>query len=213
MSRHSLHLALPFAALLAGSLLSLPLQAGSFAIIPQLGSAGYGAAAEWTLNDNLSISLGHTRADFNGEADSDQTHYKGDIHLRNTSLMLNWLPFGGYFRVSAGVTHQDSQLDLEQSSTSNPDLATCGPVYSHSSLPNEFAPTLTLGWTSLPRSQGLGGYFAAGAMLSGAPEVQAYGNNGPLCAAAIEDERQQVENDLSNYRVLPIVQAGLIYRL
>lgn len=187
--------------------------AGGFAVIPQLGSAGYGAAVEWTLNDHLSISLGHTRADFNGEADSEQTHYKGDIHLRNTSLMLNWLPFGGYFRVSAGVTRQDSQLDLEQSSTSNPDLATCGPVYSHSSLPNEFAPTLTLGWASLPRSQGLGGYFAAGAMVTGAPEVEAYGNNGPLCAAAIENERQQVESDLSDYRVLPVLQAGLIYRL
>lgn len=187
--------------------------AASFAIIPQAGLAGYGAAVEWTLADNLTLQLGHTQANFSFGADSDKSHYDAKVSLRNDSVALSWAPFGGYFRVSAGVTSQDTRADLVQTSSTDPAVAACGPINIRGRLPRDLAPTLTVGWASRPREAGFGGYFAVGAMFAGAPALTARGNGTPGCALGIENERRSVENDLGNYRAMPVLQTGISYRL
>lgn len=190
-----------------------PAGAASFAIIPQAGLAGYGAAVEWTLADNLTLQLGHTQADFNFGTDSDKSHYDARVGLRNDSVLLSWAPFSGYFRVNAGVTSQDTRVDLVQTSSSDPAVAACGPINIRGRLPRDLAPTLTLGWASRPRQAGFGGYFVVGGMFTGAPALTATGNGTPGCALGIENERRSVEDDLSRYRVLPVLQTGISFRL
>lgn len=187
--------------------------AASFAIIPQAGLAGYGAAVEWTLADNLTLQLGHTQANFSFGADSDKSHYDAKVSLRNDSVALSWAPFGGYFRVSAGVTSQDTRADLVQTSSTDPAVAACGPINIRGRLPRDLAPTVTVGWASRPRQAGLGGYFAAGGMFAGAPTLTATGNGIPGCMIGIEGERRSVERDLGRYRVMPVLQMGITFRL
>ena len=101
--------ALPAAVLTLSCLLPAAASAASFALVPQVGTAGYGATVQWGFSEYLAVSAGYTAMD-RGVSDvrTDEARYSGDIRLRNPQVFLNWAPFGGHFRVSVGAVAQTS---------------------------------------------------------------------------------------------------------
>lgn len=198
--------------------------AGSFALVPEAGLAGYGGLVEWAADNRWSFSAGYTGGDFKARIKTDDTDYDAKIRLRNPQLFVNWSPFDGYFRLSAGVITQDSSVTLSARRNANGLIVVNGtPLVGIDSLtgtatvPNSVAPALTLGWQTPQDRPGFGYSLSAGVMYTGSPKVTA-AVTGPTAAAAtgsgaVEMERRRIENELDKYKFLPILQAGLVYRL
>ena len=202
----------------AGLALSIAAQAQTFALIPQVGLAGAGAMVQWGFTPYLAVSAGYTalNASLRDVKTSDAT-YAADVSLRNPQLMVNWAPFGGHFRVSAGAMVQNSRYDLTATEiqNTNPSLTS---VSFRGSYPVSVAPALSVGWETPFQQRGLGYHLSAGAYYAGQPELSSSSTCASsvptsICAAATASERRKVEDELSRYRFLPILQAGLILRL
>ncbi|WP_022955417.1 hypothetical protein [Perlucidibaca piscinae] len=212
---------------LAAALSSAPAVADTFALVPQAGLAGYGATVQWGFNQYLAVSAGYTFMDQSvRNVETDDGTYDGDIRLSNPQVMLNWAPFGGHFRVSAGVIYQDTDFALRASNLSG----NAGNVVTSMTVSGDFvksiAPALTVGWETPIDKPGLGYHFSAGAMYSGAADVQvsarcrtANSSGVPTlpeqaaCDTFTASERKKIEDDLERYEILPILQAGLIFRM
>lgn len=200
-------------------------QAASFAVIPQVGLAGYGAVMEWAADNTWSVSAGYTGARFNFETHTNDADYDGKVHLGNPQLMVNWSPFDGYFRVSAGTYFQDSEFNLTARRNAAGNLVLNGVNYPQGTIDSFTAnalysqsvvPALSLGWQTPQNRSGLGYSVNLGGIYTGRPKVTASATgpqaNTPQGRTGVEYERQQLEKDLAKYRVLPILQAGLLFR-
>ncbi|MEO6698166.1 MAG: hypothetical protein ABIR53_01745, partial [Paraperlucidibaca sp.] len=142
---------------------------------------------------------------------TDEATYDADISLKNPQLFVNWAPFGGHFRVSFGVVAQNSKIDLVGRDFQNPlvESATVKAEFAQS-----IAPALTMGWETPLNKVGLGYHVSVGAMYAGKPNVDANITcAAPGCFGLEQSEERKIEDDLSKYKFLPILQAGLLYRL
>ena len=199
----------------AGLALSIAAQAQTFSFIPQVGLAGAGATVQWGFTPYLAVSAGYTALDASlRDVKTSDATYAADVSLRNPQLMVNWAPFGGHFRVSAGAMLQDSRYDLRAT-----DISTSGGLVTEArfiaNYPKAMAPAMTIGWETPHLTRGLGYHVSLGAYYAGRPEVTSSDNCSPqpLCTNFTASERRKVEDELSRYRFLPILQAGLILRL
>jgi len=213
---------LSFVTALCGAVLgaaAMPASAATLGLLPQVGLAGYGATVEWGFNKYLALSAGYTFMD-QGARDvktSDAT-YAGDVHLRNPQAFLRWAPFGGHFRISAGLVGQDTRFDLTATQFSGSAGALVDSARVTGRFTEDLAPALTIGWESPLDEPGLGYHVSAGAMYAGRPEVEVSrsckaGVPQASCDAFTEDQAREVKDELDRYRVLPILQAGLIFRM
>lgn len=198
---------------------TVPAVAATFGVLPQAGLAGYGATVEWGFSRYLALSAGYTWLD-QGVRDvkSSEASYDGDAQLRNPQVFLRWAPFGGHFRLAAGLVKQESRFDLVASDFSDPAAAPVQSIRVQGRFAESLAPALTFGWESPINEPGLGYHFSAGAMYAGKPDVEATATCKPgspqsACDAYTARERRQIEHDLARYQVLPILQAGLVFRL
>lgn len=204
--------------ILVGVASSIAAQAQSFAIVPQAGLAGGGATVQWGFTPYLAISAGYTALNASlRDVKTSDANYAADISLRNPQLMVNWAPFGGHFRVSAGAMLQNSRYDLTATEIQNTSSLLTS-VSFRGSYPVSVAPALSVGWETPFLQRGLGYHLSAGAYYAGQPELSsssscATGVPSGACTAATASERRKVEDELSRYRFLPILQAGLILRL
>lgn len=203
---------------LAAALSSAPAIADTFALVPQAGLAGYGATVQWGFNQYLAVSAGYTFMDQSvRNVETDDATYDGDIRLSNPQVMLNWAPFGGHFRVSAGVIAQDTDFALRAKEISGSSGAFVEAVDVTGDYGQALAPALTVGWETPLDKPGLGYHLSVGAMYSGAPEVNVKAScvagNQAACDAFTASERKKIEDDLERYEILPILQAGLIFRM
>lgn len=201
------------AAIVAASFSSFS-QAATFAVTPQAGLAGAGATVQWGITEYVALSGGYTGLNraINDVQTSDAT-YNVDVSLKNPQLFLNWAPFGGHFRVSVGAIAQNSSFKLVGRDFQDPfvESATVNAEFAKS-----VAPALTIGWETPIQAKGLGYHVSLGAMYAGKPDVSA----NITCTVALncsgqqqQDEERKIEDELSKYKVLPILQIGLLYRL
>ena len=79
------------------------------------------------------------------------------------------------------------------------------------------APFLGLGWdTTFQGGNGLGFKFIAGAMFTGSPDVSLTSTGGSLSNDAnfqnqLAIEEQNLQDDIDDYEIYPVVQAGLTW--
>ena len=139
-------------------------------------------------------------------------------------LALDYHPFENNFFVSAGyaVNSFNIEADAQKNGAGITigDTTYSGNVTLNGTLDWDNAPSLSLGWGNSPE-KGWGGLIELGAIFTGAADVSITGTgtlNGndvstdPAIQAEITKEEKKVQNELSDYDFLPILQAGITYR-
>jgi hypothetical protein len=206
---------LVIASVLAG--LSMVAQADTFAIIPQAGLAGVGATVQWGFTPYLALSAGYTGLNYSlKDVKTDDATYSGDLNLKNPQVFLNWAPFGGRFKLSFGAINQQTDFDLTADDYTDPGSNTQVNVNVKGDFSQSVAPALTLGFESDWTKPGLGYHLSVGGMYAGKPNVTVdiqCTSTGGTCFGLERDEERKIEDELKKYQVLPILQAGLIFRM
>jgi hypothetical protein len=149
-----------------------------------------------------------------GSTTQDGVKYDYSGNTGYKTLGLDWHPFSGSFRLSAGYAWSDITLDVNAS----PAVATNfgGTVLTlgdkaFGSIKYANAPYLSLGWGNhAPRNGGLFFNTELGVMFTGKPDVSLTTNNAAINAtnaAAVEAEK--LKKDAIDF--FPIVKLGLGY--
>lgn len=164
---------------------------------------GVRASATW-----LGVSHGVTDANI---------AYQGHLKLASYGVMADLYPFGGHFRVSAGVRRNRNRLPLTATPT--------GPVtigantYTPAQVGtlagtvrvNEWSPMLTVGYAGgLSKGVKLG--FDVGALYQDTPTVSDLASTSALVTPAdLASEQQTINAKLHKYRFYPVAQMWLGY--
>jgi hypothetical protein len=196
---------------------------GTLAFGATAGTLGVGPEISLRPMEGLGVRGNLYWLSFSHDADVDDIDYHGDLGLLSVGAMLDWYPFDGGFRVSAGGRWNGNEVDLFAQPAN--DVTIGGTTYTPAEIgrltgtveTNPFAPVLTIGWGG-DLSRGLSIGVEAGILYQGAPEITNLRARGGLLESDpgllgdLEDEEELIEDEMENYQVWPVFQLLLLYR-
>ena len=158
--------------------------------------------------------------------------YDATAKLRTGTALLDWHPGGYGFRLSGGVIYNDTHIDGTSvvPASGNYDIGGIPvPVSLVGTLSgridfDRLVPYVGLGWGNAVGPDRKVGFFVdAGAMFQGKGKVTLTPNipagsplNNPTARAALDillrQEERDVEKDVADYTVYPVVAIGVTYR-
>jgi hypothetical protein len=212
---------LAFAALAGSSVAT----AEGVAIAPKIGSTGAGADLTIGIARTLNLRLGAQGWSRSETRREQEIEYDAELSLLSGDLLLDLHPGGRGFRISAGAIVNGNEVTA---------VSTREAVYVINGTPypvglvgrlhgkvetNAVAPYLGIGWGN-GVAPGAKWRFAVdvGAFYQGSPKVSLRAES-PFIALLpesfeedLEAERQEIEDDISDYTVYPVISLGVSYR-
>jgi hypothetical protein len=193
--------------------------AADFGIGVKAGTLGAGVELGMSLTDSINARIGlnsYTRSESRTE---DGVDYDGDLKLNSTALLLDWHPFTGTFKVSAGYVFNSNELEMNGQLNDADTYDIGGTSYTGAQLGKltgsvdmGSGPYVGFGWGNLP-AKGLGFTFEVGVFQQGAPSVSLAATDpfNLVSDADLQAEEKNLEDDLSEFEVFPVVSLGLSY--
>lgn len=203
------------------------------AVGAKLGTLGAGVEVSAALGTTVDARFGASGASVSDRRVADDIEYDADADVRAVSATLDWHPGGRGFRLSAGVAYNATEV----SGTSLP--PTSG-VYDIGGVPvpvdllgtlegtiefDPLSPYVGIGWGGAPAAgRGWSASFDLGVLFVGEPDVEldpvlAPGSpiptipGGPaLLEIALDREESDIEADLADYDIYPVLSLGVSYR-
>ncbi len=197
--------------------------AGEVSMGIKAGTLGIGPEVCYHINRLFSVRVDGGYLSVNKSTTSSNIKYNLNAKLKNAGLLLDWHPFFGSFRVSAGIFYDGNKLSGDASSTVGNAYTINGHTYVLNKLSakatyKKAAPYFGIGWdTSSTSISGLGFVFDAGFIYSKATvDLTAYGSpaiiNNPQFQADLAKAQSDLQSDINKFKFWPVVMLGLVYR-
>ena len=197
---------------------------GDFAVTGGIGTMGGTVEGQFQLTDHFQLRAGANYLNFDETIDVDDISYDGDLDFSGFGAFVDVHPFGGSFFVTGGAYAGGKEIDLVASSDVSVDIggvtftpAEYGRLEGDVSF-EDIAPFVGLGFDTTFEGSGSWGFnIMAGAAFFGSGDVtlEAVGgtlSNDPIVQAAVDQEIQDIENEIEDYEIWPVLQLGLSYR-
>jgi len=186
----------------------------------KVGTLGLGIEASWKPLRYFEVRLGANAYDFTDDGDVAGIDYDGELSLQSFYGTANFLFNNSPMRVTAGYYSNSNELLLINDQMLDQDIG--GVIY-----PGAGIGTLT-GTTTFANGApyfGIGYDFTIsgkfgmnvdfGVLWQGDPLVTLTADgvlsSDPGFQAALEAERQEIEEDLSDFKAWPVLQVGFVY--
>ncbi len=210
--------------------------AGGIDAAIKAGSLGVGLELGYTFEgSNFSFRLQGNDFDYDYTLEEDDIEYDTTLDLASVGFLVDWHPFSGAFRFTLGVYEHENKIygtssgegvyeigDITYVVDSNDNFL----LEANIDLGDGLAPYAGIGWGHSPTNDtGLLLSLDIGVLYQGAPEVdlQASGNataNGftidvgqdPTAQAQVQEEEDNLEDDLSQFDLYPVITFGIGYR-
>lgn len=190
----------------------------------KLSTLGLGFDISTPINDKLSARFNLNGASYSDTQSEDGNDYEGSLELLTAGILLDYYPFQNNFRLSSGVYYNGNGFTGSVTPTSTTTVEIGGTTYTNADIGslntdisfNSLAPYLGLGWGNNARDKGWGFTFDLGAMFHGTGEAnlnatvidQRIAN---LIASDIAKEEQDINDNLADIKVYPVVSIGVNY--
>jgi hypothetical protein len=183
------------------------------------GTLGIGPEVGYRPVPLIGIRASATFLALSHDVDVDDIDYSGDLKLRSWGATADLYPFQSALRISAGLRSSRNRVDLVASPAQPVSIG--GMTYTPEQIgtlqgevrARKVAPTFTLG-IARNRRTGLAWSLDAGVMLHGTPrtrQLRATGllANNPFFQDDLARERAEIEDEIDNCRIFPIVQLSV----
>jgi hypothetical protein len=183
------------------------------------GTLGAGVEATVSLVSNLNVRLGANRYTYNFDDTLDDIRYDNELDLNTQSLILDWHPFGGSFRLSAGAFRNRNEFNATATPTANQTIgnntftpAQIGTLSGTVSF-NPSATYAGIGWgNAVGRNKRLGFTVDLGVLFQDSPEVTLSSSNGGVPQNELRAEEASIEADLEDFETYPVISFGFSFR-
>lgn len=227
----------PALSVLGASLLLMPglAAAGNLGVAGKISTLGYGAEADYVITEKFSVRAQFNTFSYDFDLDENDIEYDSTLDLSSYGVLLDWHPFGGGFRVSAGGFVIDNEIKGKASGQGEYEIGdetyTVGPNDSLQAtaaitLGDGFKPYLGFGWGHSPANKGgLLLSFDVGVLFQGSPDVdlKVRGtadlngtpvdfSNDPTLQAEVREEEKELQDDLKDFDLYPVVSFGIGWR-
>jgi hypothetical protein len=210
------------AALAAGTVSVAGVAQAQVAVGGSIGTTGASVEAQVRVVPGIHLRGGYNYFEYEADDTYDDIAYVGDLDLSTIGAFVDWHPFGNSFFLSGGAFIGEKGLALTATPTANVEIgsqtftpAQVGTLNMAADL-EETAPFVGLGWDTTFENPGLAFRFLAGAMFTGSPQVSLTSTGGslsndPNLQAQLAQEEQTLQDDINDYEIYPVVQAGITY--
>jgi len=199
-----------------------------FAIVPKAGTLGLGADVVGQIIPHLNGRVGISGLGIDVEVSSDRIDYDGDVNLGGIPLLLDWYPAKSGFRVTGGLVINNNEIDLDAEGLDGDRTVRIGDreftVSDVGDLEgevefNDIAPYIGIGFGNpVKRGRQWGFTVDLGIMFQGAGDVSIEATNASQAALdlglneQIEREEDDIQDEVDNFQVYPILQIGVTYQ-
>lgn len=205
----------------AGLLITGNAAAEGFGLGVKAGTLGLGVEGTFRLSDRFNLRAGLNNYSYSTDETASGIQYDADLDLKSAALLLDWHPFAGTFRLSAGLMSNKNALHLLATPTSDQTIG--GNPYTPADIGTlsgdvtfkKSVPYAGIGWGNAAKRGRIGISFEIGAMFQGSPDVSLRGNGGlagdPAFEADLRREEQEAEADLEDFELYPVISLGLSF--
>lgn len=207
------------------SLAVSPAEAGpKVAVGGGLGTTGAGVQAQVELNDWIGLRGDYNVLQYSVEDTYDDVAYEGDLDMSTFGAYVDLRPFQNSFLVTGGMVFGDKKLESIASPTTNVDIGDqtftpdqVGVLDMRADL-GDTAPMFGLGFDTTFQGDGPFGFkLIVGAMFTDSPNIELTSRDGllsddPTFIAEVEQEELNLEEDIEDFKVWPVLQAGITFR-
>jgi hypothetical protein len=215
-------------AALAALLGSATAQAADVGIYGTAGTIGLGGGIAANFNDHLGARLGYTTYEYDvDDVEKSDLTFNGTADLGGAHALLDWYPFGGGFRISAGMM-ENAEVRARAVPVGNT-FTFDGVTYStedvgHATGTAEFDSTSPYVGLGFGRALSRDGRFALtldlGVAFTGTPDVKldvtCAADFQAVCtqlAADVAGEEAELEEEAEDYKYWPVLNLGLSFRV
>lgn len=198
-------------------------QANGIGIGAKAGTLGAGVEASVSLVPSLNLRLGANGFTYDFSDTLDEIRYDAELELDTQSLILDWHPLGGSFRVSAGLVRNGNEASLSGVATTG---ATIGDTfYSPADIGqisgavtfDSTASYLGIGWgNAVGKNKRFGFSVDLGVLFQNSPDVTLSTNgllaNDPGFQADLRQEEANIEADVEDFEAYPVISFGFSFR-
>lgn len=192
-------------------------------VSPAVSTLGLGLEGGLRLNETFGFRLGGNGLAFDYDGVEGNVDYEADVTLASLATLVDYHPFQGGFRLSGGLRFNFNQLDLD--GTPNDDITIGDTAFSPEEVGTltgdvgfgVLAPYLGIGYGATLLQGALSIGFDLGVMYQGQADVDLGSENGLLSNSAALDaslaiEEDEVEDDLEDFFLYPVLGLAVIYR-
>jgi hypothetical protein len=204
---------------------SAPLAAGEFSVGAGAGTLGLGLETGYAFNQHLGVRLGGYAFSMEDSGTESGINYDADLDLENIGATVDWYPFGGGFRVSAGWFATDNGLAGIARPDANGEYDIAGNTFTSAQVGaleadmelGSSAPFVGLGWLWGGADGGFVFGLDAGILFQDAPLVELSSTGGtlsdqPLLLDALATEEAEFQDNVDNFELYPVANLGVAYR-
>lgn len=183
---------------------------------------GAGLEMNSPVSETIGLRIGLNYFPYSYSGTEDDIDYNFDLTLMSASLILDWHPFKGSFRLSGGALYNGNKIDADARSSATYEIGdTTYPGDAVGILTgninfNDVAPYVGFGWDTSFGKKGLGFIFDIGVLYQGSPSVSLSANgpisNDPTFKENLSKEEDNLEDELKDYQFYPVVAIGIGYR-
>lgn len=188
------------------------------------GTTGGLVEAQAQVTTYIQVRGGFNYFSYGVDDEYDDVAYEGDLDLSTLAAFLDVRPFANSFILTGGAYFGDKSLNLNATPTQPVEIgdqtftpAQVGQLALDATL-EDVAPFVGLGFDTTFQGSGRVGFkIIAGAMFTGSPSVNLTSTGGALSndaafLAEVAQEEQNLQDEVNDYEVYPVVQLGLTLR-
>ncbi|MFO7646807.1 hypothetical protein [Halomonas campaniensis] len=188
------------------------------------GTTGLGADVSWRFHERLGVSAQYAGGlDWDGDYETDDVMYEGDLNLSAGALKLDFYPFAGRFYLTAGAMLPDMEANVRGRANGSQEFEVGGETYNSDdigqlvgklTIADGVQPYAGLGWRSSHRS-GFGMFSEIGVMATNVDvslsSSRGYENGNSDFREALRREEQDLKDDAEKLSVYPVALIGISY--
>ncbi|MDA3970247.1 MAG: hypothetical protein PF442_02745 [Desulfobulbaceae bacterium] len=199
--------------------------AGNITVGARITTLGVGPEISLGLSDYFSTRVAMHWGSFDIDGETDDVEYDLEFELISGLATIEWFPWAGGFHIDAGLLANGNNFSGEGKPTATGtftfndvtyDATEAGTVKAEVDY-DSVAPYVGVGWDKPINNDGDITIFAnLGVVFQGTPDVSITTSgtlaNDPDFQADVAAERKEIEDDLDNYEMYPVIALGLTYR-
>lgn len=188
---------------------------GGFFVGANGGTLGLGLNAGYDFG-RIRVRAETNAYDFDETVELDGVDYDFELGLDSTGIIIDFAPFNGAFYLAAGIYENSNDINAVSDASGiiiGGQAVPPGTVVTVDAEFDSTSPYAGIGWNFLNNSDaGLGINLDVGVYMNGSADIELTESTGLVPEADINEEEQNIEDDIEDYDMLPVIKLGVTYK-
>lgn len=182
------------------------------------GTLGWGAEIGFGVSDRFALRGGYYTASLSEDYDDAGILYDGDLDIGGLGAIVDFHPFKGGFHLSAGIFANENELGITATPTTSQDIG--GTVYTPAEIGtlsgviafDSTAPYFGIGWGRIAGNKRVSFLSDLGVLRQGSGDVLLTSSTGLVSTVDLQTEIAEIEADIEDYDLWPVISFGVAIR-